>query len=73
MPIRAMGRFNHEAVAVDPNTNIIYQTEDEHDSLIYRYIPENPEDVEVGGNCRHCRLSECRVSILVTGIPKWST
>ena len=55
-PIRAMGRFNHEAVAVDPITNIIYQTEDEHDSLIYRYIPENPKDVEAGGQLQALQI-----------------
>jgi uncharacterized protein len=48
-PIKAMGRFNHEAVAVDPQTGIIYQTEDASDSLIYRFIPENPEDLHQGG------------------------
>ncbi|MCY4234402.1 MAG: DUF839 domain-containing protein [Bacteroidetes bacterium] len=49
VPIRAMGRFNHEAVAVDPKTNIIYQTEDAHDSLIYRFIPLDPNNLEAGG------------------------
>lgn len=49
VPIRAMGRFNHEAVAVDPATNVIYQTEDEHDSLIYRFIPRDPANLEMGG------------------------
>jgi uncharacterized protein len=48
-PIKAMGRFNHEAVAIDPQTGIIYQTEDASDSLIYRFIPENPEDLHQGG------------------------
>ena len=33
-PIKAMGRFNHEAVAVDPLTGIVYQTEDREDGLI---------------------------------------
>ena len=28
VPLRAMGRFVHEAVAVDPATGIVYQTED---------------------------------------------
>ncbi|WP_416865713.1 MAG: alkaline phosphatase PhoX [Imperialibacter sp.] len=48
-PIKAMGRFNHEAVAVDPQTGIIYQTEDASDSLIYRFIPEDPKDLHKGG------------------------
>jgi len=48
-PIKAMGRFNHEAVVVDPNTGIVYQTEDRHDGLIYRYIPEEPGNLHAGG------------------------
>jgi len=48
-PIIAMGRFNHEAVALDPATGIVYQTEDRHDSLIYRYIPNEPGNLLKGG------------------------
>ena len=40
VPIKSMGRFNHEAIAVDPESGIVYLTEDRHDSLLYRYIPE---------------------------------
>lgn len=49
VPIKAMGRFNHEAVAVDPKTGIVYQTEDEGDGLIYRYIPELRGQLHAGG------------------------
>jgi secreted PhoX family phosphatase len=44
-PIKAMGRFAHEACAVDPNTYYIYQTEDgpsvsgDVGSGFYRFIP----------------------------------
>jgi secreted PhoX family phosphatase len=38
-PLKAMGRFNHEAVAVHPASGIVYQTEDRSDGLIYRFIP----------------------------------
>jgi len=48
-PIKAMGRFNHEAVALDPETGIVYQTEDRIDSLIYRYIPDVKGDLLKGG------------------------
>lgn len=48
-PIREMGRFNHEAVAVDPNSNVIYQTEDESDGLLYRFIPDTPGNLLDGG------------------------
>lgn len=49
IPIKAMGRFNHEAVAVSPKTGIVYQTEDRGDSLIYRYIPNTPGELHKGG------------------------
>ncbi len=48
-PLKAMGRFNHEAVAVHPATSIVYQTEDEHDGLLYRFIPDKPEHLSGGG------------------------
>jgi len=40
--LKALGRFNHEAVAVDPRTGIIYLTEDRDDSLLYRFLPDPP-------------------------------
>lgn len=38
LPIRAAGRFAHEAVAVDPRSGIVYETEDARDSAFYRYV-----------------------------------
>ena len=32
--------FNHEAAAVDPETSIIYQTEDSGNSGFYRFVPQ---------------------------------
>ena len=40
VPIRAMGRFYHEALAVDPASGTVYLTEDRPDGLLYRYRPE---------------------------------
>lgn len=48
-PLREMGRFNHEAVCVDPATSIVYQTEDRPDGLIYRFLPQVPEQLHRGG------------------------
>ncbi|NKB67150.1 MAG: DUF839 domain-containing protein [Candidatus Latescibacteria bacterium] len=48
-PLKAMGRFNHEAVAVDPASGIVYQTEDRGDGLIFRYVPQRPGDLAAGG------------------------
>ena len=49
VPLKAMGRFNHEAVCVDPRTGIVYLTEDRHDSLIYRFIPKVKGKLARGG------------------------
>ena len=48
-PIKAMGRFNHEATATNPANSIVYLTEDTHDSLLYRYIPNVPGKLHEGG------------------------
>ena len=42
VPLTAMGRFNHEAVAVDPATGIVYMTEDRDEGLLYRFVPNEP-------------------------------
>ena len=49
IPLRAMGRFNHEAAAVDPRTGIVYLTEDRDDSLFYRFLPERAGQLARGG------------------------
>lgn len=49
VPLRAMGKFNHEAVCVDPKTGIVYQTEDRHEGLIYRFIPKEKGKLHAGG------------------------
>ena len=49
LPLKAMGRFSHEAVAVDPASGIVYETEDQHDGLIYRFIPKERGRLEQGG------------------------
>jgi len=49
VPIVAMGRFRREAIAVDPKTGVVYQTEDREDGLLYRYIPQKQGDLLAGG------------------------
>ena len=49
VPIRAMGKFEHEAAAVHERSGIVYMTEDRHHSLFYRYIPAVPGDLLKGG------------------------
>jgi secreted PhoX family phosphatase len=49
-PLTAMGRFAHEAIAVDPRTGIVYETEDSgNDSGFYRFIPTDPRNLAAGG------------------------
>ncbi len=54
-PLRDMGRFVHEAVAVDPATSIVYETEDQTRGGFYRFIPAvpalagRPADLAAGG------------------------
>jgi len=49
VPLTAMGRFNHEAVCVDPATGILYLTEDREDGLFYRFLPARPGMLAQGG------------------------
>lgn len=45
VPLKAMGRFQHEAIAIDPRTGVMYETEDAFDrpfGLFYRFLPEKP-------------------------------
>jgi uncharacterized protein len=42
VPIVGMGRFDHEAVALDPRTSIFYLTEDDtNQSGFYRFLPDD--------------------------------
>lgn len=49
VPLKAMGRFDHEAVCIDPRTGIAYLTEDQGDGLFYRFIPTVPGQLARGG------------------------
>ncbi|MBU7584716.1 MAG: DUF839 domain-containing protein [Nostoc sp. TH1S01] len=55
-PLVAMGRFNHEAIAVDPRTGIVYETEDRGDSLFYRFIPKVPGNLKAGGTLQALKI-----------------
>lgn len=56
-PLEAMGRFNREAVAIDPRTGIVYQTEDAATGVLYRFIPVKPGDLAAGGRLQALRIS----------------
>ena len=56
VPLREMGRFRHEAIAVDPQSGIVYQTEDRGDSAIYRFIPKKKGALAAGGRLQALRI-----------------
>jgi uncharacterized protein len=48
-PIKAMGCFVHEAIAVDPRTGIVYETQDRTQAGLYRFIPKTRGHLAEGG------------------------
>jgi secreted PhoX family phosphatase len=57
VPLHAMGRFVHEAVAVDRNFGHVYQTEDAgNTSGFYRFIPNVLGDLRQGGRLQMLAL-----------------
>lgn len=56
VPLKAMGRFDHEAVCIDPRSGIVYQTEDTNDGLFYRFIPQTPGRLAEGGKLQAMAL-----------------
>lgn len=73
VPLRSMGRFNHEAIAIDPETGIVYETEDawwEPDRIdipgagFYRFIPNRRGVLADGGSLQ---------LLAVTGEPGYIT
>lgn len=65
VPIPDMGRFSHEAVAVDPGTWIVYETEDNgNNSGFYRFLPNTPGVLTDGG---HLQM------LAIQGVPQYNT
>ncbi|ONH33497.1 alkaline phosphatase PhoX [Pseudofrankia asymbiotica] len=51
VPLRAMGRFEHECAPIDPKTGIAYLTEDNGDpgDGLYRFLPDRLGRLAAGG------------------------
>ncbi|MFN8233990.1 MAG: DUF839 domain-containing protein [Actinomycetota bacterium] len=63
-PYKAMGRFLHEAGAVDPVTGVVYMTEDEGPDGFYRLLPNDPGNLAAGGTLQ---------MLAIKGKPGYST
>jgi secreted PhoX family phosphatase len=71
LPIKAMGRFRHEATATDPRTGIVYLTEDMADGLFYRYLPNDPNRLLAGGRLQALGLKARDLDIRNWKEPSW--
>ncbi|MFF8942199.1 alkaline phosphatase PhoX [Streptomyces sp. NPDC014864] len=63
VPLTAMGRFQHEAIAIDPGRGVVYETEDaflKPFGLFYRFLPERPRgglgSLRAGGRLQAMRV-----------------
>ncbi len=64
IPLKDMGRFMHEAAAVDSTTGIIYLSEDDERGLFYRFLPHKPGELLQGGRLQ---------ALAIRGWPKADT
>ncbi len=62
--IAGYGRFNHEAVCIDPRTLTAYLTEDRGDGCLYRYEPRDLNQPHHSGHLQALRVS---------GVPRFDT
>ncbi len=63
-PLKALGRFVHEGAAFDPRSEVLYQSEDQSDGLLYRFVADTPHDLSAGGKL------QC---LAITGSPGFDT
>lgn len=63
-PIKAMGKFMHEAAAVHAASGIVYLTEDRNNGLFYRYIPNQRGQLLAGGRLQ---------ALAIVGEPSFTT
>ena len=74
IPIRGMGRFSHEAVAVDRVTGYVYETEDAGPtSGFYRYVPDTRNRPAEGGMLFMLKVKTAIGADLGAGFPNGTT
>jgi secreted PhoX family phosphatase len=71
VPLPGLGRFSHEAVAVDPATGTVYLTEDRGDSRFYRFVPATPGHL-AGGRLEAMALTGTLDTALAAAGDSWS-
>jgi secreted PhoX family phosphatase len=49
VPLKAMGRFEHETIAVDKKSGVVYLTEDMTPAGFYRFLPKRHKRLAEGG------------------------
>ena len=60
-PLRAAGRFAHEAAAVDQRTGVVYETEDPGSGRgagFYRFLPYDPRELAKGGRLQMLAVTD---------------
>lgn len=55
-PLKAMGRFVHEAIAIDPKSGVVYETEDRSEAGFYRFLPKSPGRLAEGGKLQMMKV-----------------
>ena len=58
VPLKAMGRFTHEAIAVDRKTGIVYETEDYTEAGFYRFLPNRNKRLAEGGTLQMLAIKD---------------
>ena len=66
-PLRSMGRFVHEAVAIDPATGIVYETEDCLSAGFYRFVPTENANLAAGGRLEMLAIADAPQADLRSG------
>jgi len=73
-PIRAMGRFSHEAIAVDHVTGYVYETEDAGSSSgFYRFMPKKRNRPKEGGELYMLKVATASLANLGSSYPNGVT
>src|SRR4051794_6502034 len=69
LPLKAMGRFEHETAPIDPRTGIVYMTEDNGDpgDGFYRFVPRKPGHLAAGGRLQMLAVTGDRNYDTATG------